>query len=81
MSSGISHEGMICFGKDQPTPLPVQALDHATGYIMAAAAVGGLTSRMLSGVGSMTRVSLGARPRCSRGSRYLRLPDRWNSPK
>ncbi len=58
MSTGIAHEGMIRFGKDRPTPLPVQALDHATGYIMAAAAVRGLTRRMLSGVGSMTRLSL-----------------------
>jgi hypothetical protein len=58
MSSGIAHEGMIRFGKVRPTPLPVQALDHVTGYIMAAAAVRGLTGRMLSGVGLMTRVSL-----------------------
>ena len=28
-----------------PTPLPVQALDHATGYLMAAAAVRGLGAR------------------------------------
>ena len=39
MSSGIAHEGMIHAGSDRPTPLPVQALDHATGNLMAAAAL------------------------------------------
>ena len=33
MSAGIADEGMRRFGKDRPTPLPVQALDHATGYL------------------------------------------------
>ena len=45
-------------GADIPTPLPVQALDHATGYLMAAAAVRGLGARRASGVGSLARVSL-----------------------
>jgi crotonobetainyl-CoA:carnitine CoA-transferase CaiB-like acyl-CoA transferase len=58
MSTGIAFEGMERLGKDRPTPLPVQALDHATGYIMAAAVVRGLTERRSSGVGSITRVSL-----------------------
>lgn len=39
MSSGIAHAGMLRAGTDKPTPLPVQALDHATGYLMAAAAL------------------------------------------
>jgi hypothetical protein len=42
MSSGIAHAGMVRLGRDKPTPLPVQALDHATGYIMAAAVARGL---------------------------------------
>lgn len=58
MSSGIAAEGMRRFGADKPRPLPVQALDHATGYIMAAAAVRGLTRRLTKGVGSRTRMSL-----------------------
>jgi crotonobetainyl-CoA:carnitine CoA-transferase CaiB-like acyl-CoA transferase len=58
MSSGIAAEGMRRFGTDRPKPLPVQALDHATGYIMAAAAVRGLTRRLTDGVGSGTRTSL-----------------------
>ncbi len=37
MSSGIAHAGMEWASADKPTPLPVQALDHATGYLMAAA--------------------------------------------
>jgi hypothetical protein len=42
MSSGIAHAGMARLGKEKPTPLPVQALDHATGYIMAACVARGL---------------------------------------
>jgi crotonobetainyl-CoA:carnitine CoA-transferase CaiB-like acyl-CoA transferase len=58
MSAGIAEEGMRRFGKDKPTPLPVQALDHAAGYFLAAAAVRGLTERATSGVGSSRRLSL-----------------------
>src|SRR5262249_44968017 len=42
MSSGIADEGKRRATVEKPTPLPVQALDHATGYLMAAAAVRGL---------------------------------------
>src|SRR5262249_13189705 len=45
MSAGIAAEGMRAYGKDRPTPLPVQALDHATGYLLAAAALRGLARR------------------------------------
>jgi hypothetical protein len=58
MSAGIAEEGMRHFGKDRPTPLPVQALDHAAGYFLAAAAVRGLTERAASGAGSSSRLSL-----------------------
>jgi CoA-transferase family III len=58
MSTGIAEAGMRRFGKDRPTPLPVQALDHATGYMMAAAAVTGLARRRLDGAGSTVLVSL-----------------------
>lgn len=58
MSSGIADTGMRAYGKPKPTPLPVQALDHATGYIMAAAAVRGLTTRHLTGAGGEYRLSL-----------------------
>ena len=39
-------------------PLPVQALDHATGYLMAAAAIRGLTQRLATGAGTTARTSL-----------------------
>lgn len=58
MSSGIADAGMQLSGLDRPAPLPVQALDHATGYIMAAAAVRGLTDRLRTGLGCTTRASL-----------------------
>jgi len=45
MSSGIAEAGMRWAAADRPTPLPCQALDHATGYLMAAAAVLGLKER------------------------------------
>lgn len=58
MSCGIAEAGMRRFGRDRPTPLPVQALDHATGYLMAAAAVRGLTGRLSTGAGCIVRASL-----------------------
>lgn len=58
MSSGIADEGMRRYGTDKPKPLPVQALDHATGYILAAAALRGLTRRLTEGLGSASRASL-----------------------
>jgi hypothetical protein len=58
MSSGIADEGMRRFGKDRPTPLPVQALDHATGHILAAAALRGLTGVRTGKAVSTARVSL-----------------------
>jgi hypothetical protein len=52
MSSGIAEAGMQWKKADKPTPLPVQALDHATGYLMAAAAI------TLLGRGGSARLSL-----------------------
>jgi crotonobetainyl-CoA:carnitine CoA-transferase CaiB-like acyl-CoA transferase len=48
MSAGIAAEGMGRFAADRPKPLPVQALDHAAGYVMAAAALVGLRQRLTS---------------------------------
>jgi hypothetical protein len=58
MSSGIAARGMQLFEKDRPMPLPVQALDHAAGYLMAAAVVRGLTHRLSSGRGFEAKASL-----------------------
>ena len=57
MSTGIAHAGMAHFGADIPRPLPVQALDHATGYLTAAAALRGWQQR-LDGRVSSARLSL-----------------------
>jgi crotonobetainyl-CoA:carnitine CoA-transferase CaiB-like acyl-CoA transferase len=58
MSSGIADAGMKESGRNRPSPLPVQALDHSTGYFMAAATIRGLTSRLKTGVGCQARTSL-----------------------
>jgi hypothetical protein len=58
MSSGIAAAGMRAFEKDRPTPLPVQALDHATGYLMAAAVLRGLTHGLATGHGFEAKASL-----------------------
>jgi hypothetical protein len=58
MSVGIADAGMKALGRDRPTPLPVQALDHATGYLIAAAAVRGLMERLKTGRGFEARTSL-----------------------
>lgn len=58
MSCGIAAAGMAHFETSRPTPLPVQALDQATGYLMAAAALDGLSARLQDGRGSRIRLSL-----------------------
>lgn len=58
MSTGIAQAGMELTGRPGPTPLPVQALDHATGYLLAAAVLRGLAQRLETGAGSQTRASL-----------------------
>ena len=58
MSAGIADAGMRWKRAERPTPLPVQALDFATGYLMAAAAVRGLTERVKTGRGGRARLSL-----------------------
>ncbi len=57
MSCGIAETGQRQVGSARPTPLPVQALDHATGYLMAAAVVRGLSLRR-EGVAATARLSL-----------------------
>ncbi|MDU9027373.1 CoA transferase [Pseudomonas mediterranea] len=58
MSSGIAEAGMAWKQADKPTPLPVQALDHGTGYLMAASALVLLTRRLATGQGGSARLSL-----------------------
>lgn len=58
MSCGIAEAGMRWKSAEAPVPLPCQALDHATGYLMAAAALKGLSRRMATGGGLRARLSL-----------------------
>lgn len=62
MSSGIAHQGMVWAKADVPVPLPVQALDFATGYLMAATCLRALRvkrkeGRVLSGRLSLARTA------------------------
>jgi len=58
MSSGIAEAGQHWKQAEVPTPLPVQALDHATGYLLAASALRLLTERLNTGRGGSARLSL-----------------------
>jgi hypothetical protein len=58
MSAGIADRGAKWAGADRPTPLPVQALDHATGYMMAAAVLNALTSAAATHQAASARLSL-----------------------
>ncbi|MGI4858070.1 MAG: CoA transferase [Janthinobacterium lividum] len=60
MSSGIAHAGMQWQRADRPVPLPVQAIDHATGYLMAAAVVRSLQRRVAEGRTTTAKLSLAA---------------------
>ena len=57
-SCGIAARGMAWRQAGDPVSLPVQALDHATGYLMAAAVVRALTQRLRAGQAWSARVSL-----------------------
>lgn len=77
MSCGITAAGCEWQGGEQPVPLPVQALDHATGYLMAAAALRGLARRQSEGQALTARLSLARtawllteRPGANGGSAY-----------
>lgn len=58
MSCGLAEAGMVWRSASLPVPLPVQALDHATGYLMAAAVLTGMTQRLYRGTGYRARLSL-----------------------
>jgi hypothetical protein len=58
MSTGIAAAGSAARGEDRPIPLPAQALDHATGYLLAAAVCGALTRLIRTGSCTDIRASL-----------------------
>lgn len=57
MATGIAAEGAGS-ASGEPRPLPAQALDHATGWLAAAAAMTGLRRRALDGASLRARLSL-----------------------
>lgn len=63
MSCGIAAQGMAVTGRDAPLPLPVQALDHGTGYLLAATVLRGL-GRRAKGVGTRAELSLARTAEC-----------------
>ena len=64
MSCGIADAGMAWKHADKPVPLPLQALDHATGYLMAASAIQALRERLASGRGGSAQLSLARTAKC-----------------
>ncbi|PZU69093.1 MAG: acyl-CoA transferase [Rhizobium sp.] len=57
-SCGVAAEGMAWRQSATPVSLPVQALDHATGYLMAASVVRGILARVRGEPLQHYRVSL-----------------------
>lgn len=58
MSMGIAEAGQRLSGSGKPFPLPAQALDHGTGYLLATAILRALTIRLETGLGSIVNGSL-----------------------
>jgi hypothetical protein len=60
MATGLADEGRHAVGSAVPVPLPCQLLDHATGYLLAAGVLSGLTRRTAAsrGGGWHVQVSL-----------------------
>ncbi|MEO3783004.1 CoA transferase [Actinocorallia sp. B10E7] len=58
LATGLAHEAMLAAGSDRPVPLSAQALDHATGYLGAFAAISGLIHRATVGGSWHARLSL-----------------------
>lgn len=57
-ASGINHAEAAAAGTEAPKELPCQALDHASGYLMALGAIAGLKRRAEQGGSWHVRVSL-----------------------
>jgi crotonobetainyl-CoA:carnitine CoA-transferase CaiB-like acyl-CoA transferase len=57
-ANGINHAEAEAAGAKQPKPLPAQAIDHASGYLMAFGAITALARRATQGGSWHVRVSL-----------------------
>lgn len=60
MSCGIAHYGKLKSASEKPVPLPVQALDHATGYLLATAVIQAIELRETQNLIARARCSLAA---------------------
>ena len=58
MSTGITAAGQAATGAPRPVPLPVQALDHGGGFVLAAVVVRALTRLLTTGRTSEARTAL-----------------------
>lgn len=58
MSCGIADGGAAACGSAEPVPLPAQALDHGSGWLLAAAIVRALERQLTDGVSTSIRGSL-----------------------
>ena len=66
-ASGFNHAEMEAAEDDKPRPLPCQAIDHASGYLLALGAMAGLMKRATEGGSWHARVSLATTGRWLRG--------------
>ena len=57
-ANGMNDAERIAAGEDKPRPLPCQALDHASGYLLAFGAMAALLRRAEEGGSWLVRVSL-----------------------
>lgn len=57
-ATGVTCEEATTFGSERPRHLPAQVLDHASGYLTAAAAMLALTRRRRDGLGARISCSL-----------------------
>lgn len=75
---GLNHAEALAAGTDQPKPLPCQALDHASGYLMALGALAALRRRAVEGGSWHVQVSLARTAHWLRG--LGRLEDGFACP-
>jgi crotonobetainyl-CoA:carnitine CoA-transferase CaiB-like acyl-CoA transferase len=57
-ANGMNHAEAEAAGSEQPKPLPCQAIDHASGYLMAFGAMAALARRATEGGSWHVRISL-----------------------
>lgn len=60
MACGIAARGQAVYGSERPHPLPAQALDHATGYLGAAATCRALSDQLRGRGATRSTLSLAA---------------------